>query len=679
MSFTIENFWKERLGTDAVKMAQPQLGWEIPETDTSIFVEAPLEGAKYICDTDPQESKIILVSAPGAVGKTTLARTISSATGNIYIDLSKSEPVGGNFLSGGLAKSGIFEAWKKGNTTVLIDGLDEARLRVTQDGFASFLKDVVEMIKDREKPIVLFGRTGSIQDTWLLLAENGMEVPILEIGFYSEEQASAFVLARIRSTKADRSHEVVEKQAIALLLDRLRAATNSDGSRFAGYAPVLMAVADTIAGEPNPSELVSKIQQGSQVVTPQTVVTAIMNREQDKIKVIRLSSETRILELYNTSEQLDRICSLVYGTPPPALPDMPAADAKVYAEALAKWVPEHPFLDGHQNPSSVVFAAQIAAHALHSSEFEEYALKRELARGHAANPFLADFYLGPILGLSNYIKPEHTGILYSSIRATLSLGDSASLQIEPQDEDADDEKALDTNLEISVSRKNNDKSTVFELDSDQAGTIILGQHIEDVSIFSPLSKIDCGSGEEASFISPINIQCEILRIGSRKVVFESPTEEKPTTIHLECNEFLGETVSAVPIIRGRALLSVVWPNSSAFPWTKYSTCPTSTPDPRIDEGLRRLRKFVIAFRSHSKGSLRRLKDKIDHSRMTKGVGQAILNALQREKIITTVGEMYDLNADLLGEKLGCTYADSVRRKFPEKTIAFIKENISTSE
>lgn len=118
---------------------------------------------------DPGNANIIFVSAPGAVGKSTLAKQIAHETGAIYVDLAEADPVGGNSISGGIFRSGLQNAWTNNSTALLIDGLDEARLRVNQASFEAFLSDVVAVTEGRTVPTVLFGRTGSVQDAWLTM------------------------------------------------------------------------------------------------------------------------------------------------------------------------------------------------------------------------------------------------------------------------------------------------------------------------------------------------------------------------------------------------------------------------------------------------------------------------------------------------------------------------------
>lgn len=271
---TIKNFWKRRLAISPPTSTSLVRGWFIENEGLKTFREAPLAINTELSKAGEEEtSSILLISAPGAVGKSTLARQIAFSTGAIYIDLAKTDPVGGNTLSGGLVKSGLYSAWESQTAAVLIDGLDEARFRVTQEAFEAFLSDIVQLAKGRKIPTVLFGRTGAIQDTWLLL--DGADAAVLEIGYYGPDASVEFANAQLRTLRPNTQHAEIERQAIELLLERLRMQTESDGDRFAGYAPVLRAVAERVDAVGNAAALIAEIEKGEKPVTLQTVVSAI--------------------------------------------------------------------------------------------------------------------------------------------------------------------------------------------------------------------------------------------------------------------------------------------------------------------------------------------------------------------------------------------------------------------
>ena len=214
-----------------------------------------------------------MIAAPGAVGKSTLAREICAATKAVYLDLAIAATVAGNYLVGGLVNAGLWTAWQAGTTTLLIDALDEARLRVTQTSFEDFLVDVANVAGTRGIPVVLLGRVGIVEEAWAILNEkSGLNPPIFDIELFHPDRAKKFVLAALNrlamvsepaSTKqtyphlanALKAHESVYSDAVQFLVDHMTTATSADGRQFAGYAPVLEAVATVIASESNPARI----------------------------------------------------------------------------------------------------------------------------------------------------------------------------------------------------------------------------------------------------------------------------------------------------------------------------------------------------------------------------------------------------------------------------------------
>ena len=265
--YTIQNFWQPRLTVQRMPSANLIGGWSFVAQGLPTFKEAPLGlSLELNAEADPFKSPILLISAPGAVGKSTLARQIAFETGAVYVDLAEAEPVGSNTLVGGLVKSGLYDGWQADTVGILIDGLDEARLRVTQEAFEAFLRDVDQLSGGRSVPTVLFGRTGAIQDAWLVLSGTA----VLEIGYYGPEAAADFAVALLRADCPNSAHPAIEREAIELLLSRLREHTEIDGDRFAGYAPVLQTVAQRVIREGNASALVAEIEAGAQPVTLNT-------------------------------------------------------------------------------------------------------------------------------------------------------------------------------------------------------------------------------------------------------------------------------------------------------------------------------------------------------------------------------------------------------------------------
>ena len=101
------------------------------------------------------------------------------------------------------------------------------------------------------------------------------------------------------------------------------------------------------------------------------------------------------------------------------------------------------------------------------------------------------------------------------------------------------------------------------------------------------------------------------------------------------------------------------------------------PDIRIDEGLRRLKHFVIAFRSHGRGRLARYASKIDSTRMTKGTGQAVLDLMVKEGILSLEHPRYFLDQDKLAEVIGVNYHDCMAWNFGQQAVEFIQRALQS--
>src|SRR5260370_25532799 len=110
--YTIQSFWKPRLTVQRKPSADLIGGWSFVNQGLPTFNEAPLDlSVELNADADPFKSPILLISAPGAVGKSTLARQVAFETGAVYVNLAESEPVGSNTLVGGFGKSGLYARW----------------------------------------------------------------------------------------------------------------------------------------------------------------------------------------------------------------------------------------------------------------------------------------------------------------------------------------------------------------------------------------------------------------------------------------------------------------------------------------------------------------------------------------------------------------------------------------
>ena len=59
--------------------------------------------------------------------------------------------------------------------------------------------------------------------------------------------------------------------------------------------------------------------------------------------------------------------------------------------------------------------------------------------------------------------------------------------------------------------------------------------------------------------------------------------------------------------------------------------------------------------------------------MTKGSGQAVLELLVDEGILSLDGNMYVLDPEQLAARAGTNYTDAMARRFNDKTVDFVRQ------
>ena len=238
---------------------------------------------------------------------------------------------------------------------------------------------------------------------------------------------------------------------------------------------------------------------------------------------------------------------------------------------METWVGEHPFINGDTGGSSAVFQAVIGARALKNDVARSEALRKELAKGDAANPFLYVFYMGEEPGSEATLLPgEHIGVIYSSIRASLAQGETAGLLVE----DADDQESSIADVEIEVSRRGNNTWDLLSFRTKPFGTICLGPHVRDVVIRMPHANVEVGQGTEVTFVAPVDIECAALAIMADKVIVENTPESLTPSVFLQADSVSASSVATAPGVRNKARLFVSWPNADNYPWTSFAIEPS---------------------------------------------------------------------------------------------------------
>ncbi|WP_139351947.1 hypothetical protein [Polaromonas sp. A23] len=670
-------------------------GWNLTCTQEESYVATDLSLREGY---DDLTQRVWLIGAPGAVGKSTLANEICAATGAAYLNLAEAATVAGNYMVGGLVRNSLWDQWTAGKTAVLIDALDEARLRATQSGFEDFLSDIALVARSGKFPVVVLGRVGIIEEAWMILNEKeSINAPIFDIELFNVEQAENFVMARLVKLSKQKNfqekfdypdlagslstHTTIYKQAITRIVVGLQSISAYDGNRFFGYAPVLDAVAKVVASQNNPARIGEEMQRILEGAVLNSLTSEILRRESGKL-VTQVNSAVSIAKpelLYTPEEQLSRIArKLLHLNPPPLPSHLKQAEVSAYEQAVNNLLPQHPFLNGSGTaPSSAVFSACIVSAALKSNHVDLVrAAERYASTGqNTPNPFLYDFYktphneeVGTEQSVAQVIPTEHIGLLFESVLAKASPRDTVRLSIEA--EEAED----NLSVEIFVGRQDTTFSSI-ELKASSTGTIRLGRRVSGVSIDAESTTVEIGNGDQLELIAPVSISAGTLKLVCSQVIVKTDSHNtSENLVLLETQVLDADAALSAPSIRQPARLQVTWQGSDAYPWTNFASPSVPDEDPRTSDALRTLRRLVMAFRSHSKGRLARFQDKIEHARMLKGsIGEAVLRKLITDGVLTLEGSMYYLEPDRLGSIAGASFSDIKLKNYSPATRTYLQD------
>ena len=278
------------------------------QTTSDSFYTAPKREQPYI---EPTFSKVvfptarptvILISAVGATGKSTLAQVLSHQTGLPLLDLGKHKPVGDNSLTGLLTSafaakdlSPIFEGLKAGEFGVVIDGLDEGRAKTTEKAFDAFLDDIIARCTGNSNTtFVLLGRTQTLEECWMYLADKNISTGLLAIEPFGVDAARKYIDEFSRGLTSAHSAQYAEVRDNILAKLNLAFSAGSTAGQdtfvsFIGYPPVLDSIVTLLEEQGNyhkmKTQFSSRDSSEVEIGLLYRIATFIMEREKElKVK-----------------------------------------------------------------------------------------------------------------------------------------------------------------------------------------------------------------------------------------------------------------------------------------------------------------------------------------------------------------------------------------------------------
>lgn len=380
----------------------------------------------------PADATVVLVEAPGAVGKSASALAIASELNWPLVRAERAQ-VGSYSLSGliqdatGFGSSFISDV-AVGRAGIVIDSLDEAHFRAGTENFLAFLDNVCKVSgsssvqSERPPSVVLMSRSDTAELVRLAFADQDVPLANATLDFFDQDGAKRFINAYMAQRYAETQRQDYNvplaspspfgrlrdrrmKQIARVLLRREEVNIGEEWHNvrdFLGYTPVLIAMAESLAVR-NPSAQDDSLAAGDQSNLLREIITHIAEREQRKfsdhllprLQAILPATEDKTVHassIYRPDEQCARLMAYVWGdelsTPLPAT--LPDSLRPAYEEAVRTFLPDHPFVKG-RSFASVVFGDHVASAACRSIEIHAALANKPEKRIEDVGPFFARF------------------------------------------------------------------------------------------------------------------------------------------------------------------------------------------------------------------------------------------------------------------------------------------------
>ncbi len=638
--------------------------------------------------------KIILFSAPGATGKSSLAKHISYKYNALYWNLAKLK-LGANSFAGSILTavgpseySNFIADLNKSNVVLVIDAFDEAEIISGRKMVSSFIADISNSLTEYNCPNVIFlARTETAQYIASFCAENNISLAHYEIGFFLEDQAKDFIRKSLEKqnkklTPADfdciQSYYTIVKKNI----------TDQECSSFLGYAPVLEAISTHINSSSNKQSLINDLNNQTDCASiVMNIMSDLLIREQTKVveafkeKCKELHPEFNAWDnLYSNEEQLVRIVNFIlfkdtkYSNydneilPPQLIDD--------YQDLLKTFLPQHPFIrNNFQNEfldnnnfdfTGPAFRDYTLAKIILSETYSDFAQVY-------FEETQSNFYFPSQIFFDCYIKltekithSNHLLYVYDSYRAKATALERPYMQCSSIT--GDNENYLDGVVVFGMIPGKHCASreeTVLNLIVDK--NELFFEQLSNISIDAPGLVLKIGNKGIDSRISNSTIICKQILWNTDNLVIESYPPEGCLIATRE------PAVGDVPIIdiAHAENLRVSLPNiKDYYRLIQYNYDFEDTSNIDITKFTYAMRCILIEFRTHKKDTLAKDSERIDNVTVGNNIlKRQVLDFMKSKEIIYNSAHLYKVNTTRMQE-FGISYSALSRMDLKQMGFAF---------
>ncbi|WP_125471043.1 hypothetical protein [Achromobacter aegrifaciens] len=642
--------------------------WKFNQTD---FINPPREFT-YVQPTyhqsphkQVQQCHYVIVSAPGAVGKSAFGLHLAQTKNAMLWDLSKLRLGSNTFIGSVLQAVGtknlgeFLDSIASGETTLVFDAFDEAELHSGWSGVEEFLRDVIAHTGNGVAASVIFlARRSTAEMLELALGEllpEGKSFTTAGIGFFSKAGATEFVLAQVESIKGraylHRQDAVLRekaREAFSMPVAGEAGVSNADEwhstehERFFGYAPVLQTIARLLADSENPFTLSFDQTRSGYAAIVADILERIQNREKEKfhaaaIQRFTIEKNVDMSAVYSGDDQHSRLLGYLNCDPSEAYAVPAALDAKTSSELeemVRSFLPQHPFLSGNDF-AGPAFRDFVLAKGLTS---DDRRLSSELwieERQPLATPILATLYHATGGGVADASDVE---LLYESANSGSISGQSSLLLFVSEDDPS----------HLSIEIASNEGNALGESLSFRAKNppeISFARRISNAQLVTS-GVVSFGRKDQSFDFADSEVSAQRIRFEAARVRVRA---EESGCNRLDSAEAIQSPAGMKLDVQSQNALCVVAPNSKSFPWTSYSEDSVSGPKSvDVNTTLHVMARVLGWFRKDRRKEYGRYKDLIvKHVVGSSPTARYALGFIQHIGALSESGNLYFVDTEKL--------------------------------
>lgn len=639
------------------------------------YIPPSFNGVKTNIKQSTLKPKFVLFSAPGATGKSALAKHIAYRFGALYWNIAKVK-IGTNSFAGSILNavgapkySEFIGDLNTANVLLIIDAFDEAEIVSGRRMLNSFITDIRNSLTNPQiPPVFLLARTETAQYIASFCVENSIPISHYEIGFFNEDAAKDFIIKSVSNqgvpTKPDldcvNSYYDVIKNNI----------TKDECASFLGYAPVLEAISTHIKAWPNRQKLISELSTQKDCVSIiMKIMDDLLAREQTEKVVPAFISKCKAAhpeftgwnKVYSAEEQLVRVIYYIlfgdtsYSNYP--IEFMPPQLVDDYQDMIKSFLPQHPFVR-----KSVETVSSERGSDFTGPAFRDYALSKIILNKEYES--LADMYFEDSQNQSffpsqiffdcytkisdNEVYPNHISYVYDSFKAKATAYERPYLQCSEISASETTEQKCIAVFGMIAGKQSATKHDDYCTEIVMNGTPLQFAQLVNVSIDAPTMDVSIGCQGLNARVYNSSAICKKIIWATSNIIIESYAPEG--CLLVAHDGFEGDSI--VIDITKSDNLKVCTPNLSNY----YKLIPYSYnfEDPSeydIIKFAHALRCILVEFRTHRKDTLAKTAERIEYVTVgNSAIKRQVLEYMKYCGIIYASEHLYKIDEAKMQEK-----------------------------